>query len=249
MRSLDGKNVVIIGGSEGIGREMTLAATAGGAHVLAVARRKGPLAELAAQHGRIQVLAADMADETSPARIFETMLPDVLVVCGGATPAAHSLQDHTWETFSRVWENDVHGSFNMCKAALKTPLRPGSTVVLVSSGAGLLGSPISGGYAGAKRMQMFMAEYAQEESERNELGLRFLSIVPRYMMPNTTIGKKASEAYANYRGITVEQFLARFEHPQTTTDVADALITLLTEEPARNGAVFAVDGQGISEIP
>jgi NAD(P)-dependent dehydrogenase (short-subunit alcohol dehydrogenase family) len=248
MNNLNGKNVVIIGGSQGVGREMVLAAAAEGANVLAVARRQGPLAELAALQPGVRTLAADMADETTPARIFETMRPDVLVVCAGATPPVNSLQDHTWETFSRVWENDVRGSFNICKAVLNAPLAPGSTVVLVSSGAGLAGSPISGGYAGAKRMQMFMAEYAQEESDRHGLGLRFLSIVPRYIMANTAVGKNASEGYAKYRGITVDQFLARFEHPQTTTDVADALITLVTEEPVRSGVVFAVDGQGIGEI-
>jgi NAD(P)-dependent dehydrogenase (short-subunit alcohol dehydrogenase family) len=248
MKNLNGKNVVIIGGSQGVGREMVIAASKAGATVLAVARREGPLAQLAAAHPEVRTLAADMADETTPARIFETMHPDVLVVCGGATPAVTSLQDQTWETFSQVWESDVHGSFNICKAALNAPLQPGSTVVLVSSGAGLGGSPLSGGYAGAKRMQMFIAEYAQEESDRHELGLRFLSIVPRYMMPDTAIGKNASEGYAKYRGITVEQFLSRFEHPQTTTDVADALITLLTEEPPRSGNVFAVNGQGITEV-
>lgn len=248
MRNLNGKNVAVVGGSQGVGREMVLAAAGAGAQVLAVARRGGPLADLAAQHPDIRTLSADMANETTAARIFETMLPDVLVVCGGATPPIASLQDHTWETFSRVWENDVRGSFNMCKAALNAPLAPESTVVLVSSGAGLLGSPISGGYAGAKRMQMFMAEYAQEESDRHRLGLRFLSIVPRYMMANTVIGKNASEAYAKYRGITAEQFLARFDYPQTTADVANALITLLTEEPAREGVVFTVDGRGITEI-
>lgn len=249
MKTLNEKNVAIVGGSQGIGREMVRAAAAAGATVLAVARREGPLAQLAAEIPGVGTLAADMTDESTPARIFEFMQPDVIVVCGGAIPPADSLQDHTWETFSRVWETDVRGSFNICKAALRAPLAPGATVVLVSSGAGLAGSPISGGYAGAKRMQMFMAEYAQEESERHRLGVRFLSLVPRYIMANTAIGKKAAEGYANYRGITVEQFLSRFEHPQTAADVADAFVTLVTEEPARTGAVFAVDGAGITEIP
>ena len=248
MKNLIDKNVVIIGGSRGLGREMVAAASAAGASVLAVARAEGPLAELAAAYPGVRTMAADMTDEQTPARILQTIRPDVIVVCAGVTPPTHSLQDHTWETFSRVWENDVRGSFNICKAALNAPLEPGSTVVLVSSGAGLVGSPISGGYAGAKRMQMFMAEYAQEESDRHDLGVRFVTIVPRYIMTNTATGKTASEGYAKYRGITVEQFIARFPHPQTTSDVANALVALLTEDPARSGVVFAVDGQGITEV-
>jgi len=249
MATLNGKNVVIIGGSEGLGREMIETSRRAGAQTLAVARRPGPLAALATDNPGVLTLAADAADESTPVRVFAALPPDVLVVCGGATPLMEALQDHTWESFSRNWDNDVRASFNFSKAALSKPLSRGSTVVLVSSGAGFAGSPRSGGYAGAKRMQMFMAEYAQEESERNDLGIRFLSLVPRYIMPNTALGKNAVEGYTKYRGITEAQFLARFDHPQTTADVANALMTLVTEEPRRAGTIFAVDGQGITEVP
>jgi NAD(P)-dependent dehydrogenase (short-subunit alcohol dehydrogenase family) len=59
-------------------------------------------------------------------------------------------------------------AFLFCREALRAPLAPGSVVVIISSGAGLGGSPISGGYAGAKRMQMFLAKYCQAESDRRE---------------------------------------------------------------------------------
>lgn len=248
MNSLHHKNVVVIGGSQGTGREMVLAAANAGANVLAVARRAGPLADLAAESPGVQVLAADMVDEATSQRIFQIMRPDVLVVCGGATPTANSLHALSWEAFTNVWETDVRGSFNICKAALTAPLASGAIVILVSSGAALAGSPISGSYAGAKRMQMFMSEYAQEESERNNLGIRFMTIVPRSIMPQTAVGKRASEGYADYRGVTAEQFLSRFPHPQTPTDVANAFVTLISEDPPRPGIVFAVDGQGISTI-
>lgn len=248
MSNLRGKNVVVIGGSQGIGREMVLAAAKSGANVLAVARRADPLTALAAESPGVQILAADMADEQIAERIFATMRPDVLVVCGGATPTTNPLPNLTWEEFTNVWNTDVRGSFNICKAALTKPLAPGATVVLVSSGAGLLGSPISGSYAGAKRMQMFMAEYAQEESDRNHLGIRFMTIVPRYIMPSTMLGKRASEGYARYRDVPVEQFLSRFPHPQTPADVVNAFVTLVTEDPPRTGTIFSVDGQGISDI-
>jgi hypothetical protein len=43
------------------------------------------------------------------------------------------------------------------QAALNQPLKPGSRVLVVSSGAAENGSPMSGGYGGAKRMLWFMA--------------------------------------------------------------------------------------------
>jgi NAD(P)-dependent dehydrogenase (short-subunit alcohol dehydrogenase family) len=249
MSTLAGKHVVIVGAGEGVGREMILAANSAGAKTLAVARRPEPLAALAASIPGVLTLAADGVDESTPQRVLEALSPDVLVVCGGAEPGTISLQDRTWESFSAVWENDVHTSFNFVKTALTKPLKHGSTVVIVSSGAGLVGSPLSGGYAGSKRMQMFMAEYAAEESERNNLGIRFIGLVPRYIMTGTAVGKAAAEGYARYRNVTIEQFQSGFPRPQTPADVANAFVTLLTETPARSGAVFAVDGIGITEIP
>lgn len=248
METLDRKNVVIVGAGEGLGREMIETARRAGAQTLAIARRPAPLAALAAANPGVLTLAADAADESTPARAFELLKPDLLVLCGGAIPEMASLHDLTWESFSRNWENDVRASFNFTKAALTAPLARGSTVVLISSGAGLVGSLRTGGYAGAKRMQMFMADYAQEESDRLDLGVRFFSLVPRAIMPETALGKTAVEGYAKYRGISEAQFMARFEHPQTAAGVAAALITLATEEPRREGTIFTVDGRGIAQV-
>lgn len=51
------------------------------------------------------------------------------------------------------WEIDTKMAFLFCREALKSPLAPGSVVAIIFSGAGSGGSPISGGYAGAKRVQ------------------------------------------------------------------------------------------------
>jgi hypothetical protein len=42
----------------------------------------------------------------------------------------------------------VQHAFHWIREALLLPLRPGSTVVAMSSGAAVAGSPLSGGYAG-----------------------------------------------------------------------------------------------------
>ena len=50
-------------------------------------------------------------------------------------------------------------------------------VVSLSSGAALGGSPLSGGYAGAKATQRFITAYAQEEATRAGLGITFTAVV------------------------------------------------------------------------
>ena len=85
-------------------------------------------------------------------------------------------------------------------------LAPGSVVILVSSGAALNGSPVSGGYAGAKRMQMLIANYCQKESDRLGLGIRFLALAPAMIMPGTEFGRHAVEGYARYLGMPIADF-------------------------------------------
>ena len=163
MSELRGKNVVVVGGSQGVGRETVGMARAAGAQVLAVARRENLLAELAEQMPGVRTLSADATEDNAADRVFGALTPDVLVLCGGTFPAQGRITDLTWEEFSGVWNTDLKASFQFCQAALRKPLAPGSTVVIVSSGAGIGGSFISGGYAGAKRMQMFLAQYCQKQ--------------------------------------------------------------------------------------
>ena len=66
-QSLLGKNVVVIGGSRGVGRAIVAAAHAEGAQVLAVTRQEEPLKKLADAFPGVHVLALDVTDERVPA--------------------------------------------------------------------------------------------------------------------------------------------------------------------------------------
>jgi NAD(P)-dependent dehydrogenase (short-subunit alcohol dehydrogenase family) len=137
-----------------------------------------PLFKLADDYSGVRILELDATDASAPATVFETFSPDVLVICGGAIPHSTPLQEQSWEQFSRNWISDVKISLLFSQAVLTIPLASGATIILISSGAALGGSPLSGGYSGSKRTQMFIANYAQKESDRLNLGLRFLALAP-----------------------------------------------------------------------
>jgi NAD(P)-dependent dehydrogenase (short-subunit alcohol dehydrogenase family) len=248
MTALNGRNVGVIGGSRGLGRVIVATAHDEGARVLAVARQAEPLAQLSRELPGVETLVIDATDEKAPAKVFEIFQPDVLVICGGAPRSAAPLHEMDWQAFTSVWENDVKASFLFCKAALRRPLSPGATVILISSGAAIGGSPISGGYAGAKRMQMFMANYAQKESDRLTLGLRFLALAPMRPMPETEGGKVAVEGYSKYLGIPASDFIKRMDSPQTPEDVARAVVNLATEPRLGQGNIFLVSGKGVDAM-
>jgi NAD(P)-dependent dehydrogenase (short-subunit alcohol dehydrogenase family) len=248
MIPLTGKKIVVVGGSRGVGRRVVEVAIANGARVLAVARQENPLRQLAQDVPGSEVLSLDATDETAPAKVFDVLQPDVLVISAGAVPPAAPLHEQNWEEFRVNWETDVKIAFHFCKAALTRPLAPGSSVIVISSGAGLQGSPISGGYAGAKRTQIFIQNYSQKESDRLGLGIRFLALAPR-IMPESEIGKHAIAGYSRYLGISKSEFVQGMESPPSASDVATAAIGLVTEPDPPKGNVFVVWGKGREAVP
>ncbi len=248
MSPLAGKNVVVIGGSRGVGRQVAKAALAVGARVLVIARSDGPLQTISREAPGIEVMALDATDAGAPARVFDVLQPDVLVLCAGALPPAAPLHQQSWQEFSINWETDVRLAFHFCKEVLTRPLAPGATVVVISSGAALSGSPNTGGYAGAKRTQLFVADYSQKESDRRGLGLRFVSVAPR-MIPETELGKHAVAGYSRYLGMSPSDFVQSMASSPTAADVARAVVALAGDPVPAMGKVFIVSGNGMDAVP
>jgi NAD(P)-dependent dehydrogenase (short-subunit alcohol dehydrogenase family) len=248
MFSLAGKTMVVIGGSRGVGRRVVEAGIGNGARVLAVARQHAPLQQLAQDVSGAEILALDATDAGAPSKVFGVLEPDVLVLGGGAFPPTAALHEQSWEQFAVNWEADVKITFHFCKAALSRPLRAGSSVILISSGAALAGSPISGGYAGAKRTQLFIANYSQKESDRLGLGLRFMALAPR-IMPDTELGAHAVTGYSRYLGVSAADFIRSMASPPTAADVATAVVELATNPDQSKGKAFIVSGAGLELVP
>jgi NAD(P)-dependent dehydrogenase (short-subunit alcohol dehydrogenase family) len=129
--------------------------------------------------GSFTPVAADAADPVVAGQLIDAYRPGLLVLNAGAAPLTRPIQQHTWQTFSRNWDVDVQHVFHWTREALLAPLEPGSTVIALSSGAAVRGSPLSGGYAGAKATVRFITAYAASESERGGLGIRFVSVLPQ----------------------------------------------------------------------
>lgn len=244
--ALRGKRVVVLGASRGVGREIVECASAAGARVLAVARQESGLAELAKATRGVDTLALDAAAEAAPEKVFHQAKPDLLVICGGATPPVRPIPELSWAEFTINWEVDAKMAFLFCREALRAPLVPGSVVVIIASGAGLGGSPVSGGYAGAKRMQMFIAKYCQAESDRRELGIRFVALVPSRIMPETDLGQAAVNGYARYLGVPPEKFLENMGPRQSPSDVARTVLEVAAKPPTEAGSIFTISADGVA---
>src|SRR6476469_2093364 len=195
--SLAGSTAIVTGASRGFGRGIAAALAAAGARVVGVARDGAQLDPLRGELADFTAVAADAADPDTAPRLIDEHQPRTLVLCAGAAPRMSPLQEQTWESFSRNWNVDVAQAFHWIRHALRRPLAPGSTVVALSSGAAIHGSPLSGGYAGAKATVRFITGYAALESERAGLGIEFVSVLPG-LTPSTELGAKEPTSRSSF---------------------------------------------------
>ena len=244
---LSGTTAIVTGASRGFGRGVAVALHAAGAHVVGIARDRAPLDELRAElGGAFTPVAADAADPVAAGSLIDTYQPRVLVLNAGVSPLSRPLHEHTWETFSRPWDVDVRHAFHWTREALLRPLPPGSAVVAMSSGAALQGSPLSGGYAGAKATIRFLTSYAADESERAGLGIRFTAVLPQ-LTPATGLGAAAVAAYAARAGMDVEAFL-KDRGPALTPEQAGAAITALIGDPGHDQRAYLLTAAGLRPL-
>jgi NAD(P)-dependent dehydrogenase (short-subunit alcohol dehydrogenase family) len=248
MTDLTGKTALIVGASRGLGRGIALAFDKAGAPVVAVARDQAALAELAADGAGIRAEAADATREEVANELIGRYHPDILILVAGAVPVGLPLHEHTWETFSVHWHADVKIAFGWLKAALLAPMRPGSRVIVVSSGAAVFGSPASGGYAGAKATQRFIAAYAAEESHRAGLGITVTAVLPA-MTPFGDVGKAGVRAYTARTGKTEDEYLAGMGEPLTPELAGTALADLVLRDPGTIAPGYLLTPGGLRDLP
>jgi NAD(P)-dependent dehydrogenase (short-subunit alcohol dehydrogenase family) len=140
----------------------------------------------------------------------------------------------------------VKQAFHWAREALLLPLAPQSTVIAMSSGAALFGSPLSGGYAGAKAAIRFLSGYAADESVRAGLGIRFVSVLPK-LTPTTELGAMAVAAYARRDGIEVDEVVRRLGPALGPEHVGKHIADLASSTDHASGA-YLLTPDGLSLI-
>src|SRR5229473_3819495 len=246
MSQLSGRNMMVVGASRGLGRGMATALAEAGASVVAVSRTAAEFPQPTNGAGTVQPELADAGDATVAASLIDRYEPEVVVLAAGASPHMRPLQHQTWETFSTNWQSDVRIAFHWLREALLLPLREGSRVIVMSSGAALMGSPLSGGYAGAKAAQRFIADYAAQESKRNDLGIGVSAVLPK-LTPATELGLPAVRAYALRMGISEEEYVQRMGQP-VTPQIAGAAFVQLASTAQGEAGVYMLSGEGLQAL-
>jgi NAD(P)-dependent dehydrogenase (short-subunit alcohol dehydrogenase family) len=248
MKDLSGQRVVITGGSAGLGLAIAKALLKRGAHVTALARDEAKLAD--AERAGAATIVGDATDAVLINRVVAHEQPDILILNAGARLPMGPIDEQTWEDFSALWNTDVKAGLIGIQAALKKPMKPGSRVLMTSSGAAMVLSVpfikpeslrLSGGGIGAKRMLWFMAHSANAVSREKNLGIHFQVLVPGQLIGGTAFGRHVASAYAEIEGITPEEhILQRYGSLLQPEQVGQHVAVLLTDPRYASGVAYLV---------
>lgn len=135
MASLAGSNIVVVGGSSGIGLGVAAAALEQGAKVVIVSRSPKKL-EAAAKRlsasGHVETMTGDMTREDEVAHLFERVGTfDHLVSTAGAPPPGDPIDSTDLDGARRFVESKLLGAVLLIKHAVRG-LRKGGSITLTS---------------------------------------------------------------------------------------------------------------------
>jgi NAD(P)-dependent dehydrogenase (short-subunit alcohol dehydrogenase family) len=169
------QQVVVIGGSEGIGLAVAKAALRLGARVLAVARTGAKLEAARAAVPGLEIAVADINDSASIAAIFSQLAAvDHVYIAAGSTKIGTPL-DHPLDQFRHKFDERLWGSLEVVRAAHRL-MRPGGSFTFTG---GLSSDrPVSGAWVSG------IATMATEQLARvlalDLAPLRFNAVAPGY---------------------------------------------------------------------
>ena len=155
---LTGRVAVVTGSGQGIGRAIAWGLADAGCDLVLNARRIDDLevtADGVRERGREALIVdgdiRDLSEELADRTMERFGRIDIWVnnVGGSDEKTTRTLIDTPDDVFRAQLELNLTSAFQGCKAAAKR-MQPGSSIVNISSGAGMRGSPYTGPYAAAK---------------------------------------------------------------------------------------------------
>ncbi|KXK63821.1 short-chain dehydrogenase [Micromonospora rosaria] len=243
---LAGKNVIVTGGSRGIGRGVVLGLARAGATVVTCYRTEGEhvetlrreLKDLGGDHRLVRADVTEVADvERLVAEARDTGRPLHGLVHNAGVISHVPFADLTPQEWHRVVDTSLTAAFLVLNKALPL-MGEGSSVVAVGSRVATVGIPLRAHYTAAKAgLVGFMRSLTKELSPR---GIRVNVVAPG--MIETEEAEKLSpeqrQAYAQRYAQIIA--MGRFGRPE---DVADAVAFLLSDRAAYiTGETLNVDG-------
>ena len=237
----DGKSIVVLGGTAGIGRATALAFAAEGAQVGITGRNQQALAEMDA-HAAISAIAADMGDVDACRAALNDLAAqiggiDVLFVnagVGGFAPIA----DVTAEFWDGIHDVNLRGAFFAIQSALPL-MRDGGCIVITGSIGSMMALPGNVAYAAAKAGLRAMARIIGKELLVRNIRVNMVSPGPI----DTEIFKRGATPAEIAESRSAMASAVPMGRMGSSEEVAQAVVFLASDAASFiNGVDLCVDG-------
>ncbi len=175
------KKAVITGGCHGLGRAITEQFYQNGYLTYAIYHTSSQeAASLAATHPGLTVLACDVSDSSSVARLFDTLGAVDVLVNNAGVGARMLCTDMTDSDFDKLMKVNVYGTFYMCRAALSFMIRQGhGSIVNLSSIWGMTGGAMESAYSASKAAIIGLTKALAKECGPS--GIRVNCVAPGFI--------------------------------------------------------------------
>lgn len=244
---IEGKKIIITGGSRGLGFGMAKALHDAGAELVIIASNQKRLEECVAEIKKssapIYTVAGDLADENSLREAFDLAIEklngkiDVLINCAGIQYRCKA-QDYPIERWNKILDVNLTATFLMSQLAGKLMIQQGyGKIINIASMTSFLGSVLIPAYAASKGGVMQLTKALSNEWASR--GVTVNAIAPGYMETELTsdMKEKNPEQYAEITGRIPAH---RWGKPEDLAGIVIFLSSAASDYVS--GAIIPVDG-------